>query len=358
MWGYDYAGNRYECSTHQSDKQAAVRAAREIERDRAVPTTTPQVNRVCTLKEAFDLLAAHDVRAGARPNTVDFHEDRAAHLLRILGAERLCDAEHLGLPELNAYTDRRLSEGAGRHTIQKEHRVLRQALGLAVQAKVCAIDPKSLKVAGFSKRRQYYQTGKRWLERAEYVTALLNEIVPYRRDDILLIVNLGVRRREPLTITPDRVKMTERSVRIEKLDEVTLKTEGSERWLPMNDTVMSIFQRRLQGARPGQALFTEWGSGNRDLQAAWTRARTKLVTLNEKLDYQLPMELSFTDLRRTCCSMLKNAGVSLETCADLLGHEDISMVRMVYGQASSRALQDAVAQLPTMYATATPDHQP
>jgi integrase len=75
---------------------------------------------------------------------------------------------------------------------------------------------------------------------------------------------------------------------------------------------------------------------------AWKRARAKLN------DDELPHRLTFNDLRRTFCSLLRNAGVSLEDCADLLGHADITMVRQVYGHASKKTLKSAIAKMPSM----------
>lgn len=331
FWGYDYLGKRYETTTHQTDWKAALNAAREIERVRAAAPVDAVIVNVCTLEGAFSLLAAHDVRVGAKPNTVRFHTDRSKHLLRLLGETTACTS--VDLATLEKYTDKRLIEKADRHTIQKEHRVLRQALRLA------GCDVSGLKVAGFVRRKHFYKPGCTWLESAEHVQALLAEVCPTRRDDIMIYVNLGVRRRELLTLTRARVDLRKRTVRVEELDEVTVKTEQSERTLDLNDNVLPIFTRRVRVEGP---LFSEWGSGNRDLMLAWKRARAKLN------DDELPHRLTFNDLRRTFCSLLRNAGVSLEDCADLLGHADITMVRQVYGHASKKTLKSAIAKMPSM----------
>jgi integrase len=342
FWGYDYAGKRYETTTHQTDKVAALNSAREIERERAKkpePVAAPVV--ICTLARAFELLQAHDIRVNAKPNTVDFHNDRAKHLLRILKPETLCSP--LMLSTVLRYTDTRLAEGADRHTIQKEHRVLRQALKLAHESGECPTDGSHLKVEGFVKARQFYKPGDVWLSKVAYISALLAELPPEHRDEVMVYLNLGLRRRELLTITPGRVDLAARVVRIECLNEISLKNEGAERELPLNDAMVALFTRLLATATPGAPLFVEWASGNRHLSEAWERARKQFLN-----DEDLPESLCFNDLRRTFCSLLKNAGVSFEDCAELLGHEDLTMVRQVYGHTQMSRLAKAVTCLPSM----------
>lgn len=368
-WAYDYAGKRYTASTHQTDRKAALEAARKIERDKSVPPSDPasHVAQTFTLAQALDLLEKHDVRANAAVNTVRFHEDRGRHLIRLLGADTPVAA--LTLPALNEYTDKRLVEKANRHTIQKEHRVLRHALALAKKDGKYFGDPKALTVEGFDKAkgtRGFYRPGDRWLERVEHIEALLAHTSSNpdrhrvdRRDDVLAIVNLGLRRRELLVICPEHVDRRNAVVQLRALKQGgtitrSLKTEGSTRPLPLNTVMLAMFERRMRNARAGAPLFTDWGSGNRDLKANWKRARASLLEhaptkeARADLDATLPESLTFNDLRRTFCSQMKNAGVSFEDCAELLGHEDIAMVRRVYGKTALDTLHAAVAKLPAM----------
>ena len=359
FWGYDYAGKRYFVSTHQSDKKAAIEAARKIERDRAVPSTnqasdsTPQN---CTLAEAFAELAAYDKRVKSAANTVAFHEDRGAHLVRLLGADFCFDGNtERELRALNEYTDMRLAEKADRHTIQKEHRVLRHALRLMKDIGRYPGEPKKLTIDGFRRARAFYTPGSRWLEKPEWIEELLAQTSSNpdkhrvdRRDDVLAYVNLGVRRRELNAILPEHVDLRAGTVHV-----AGSKTEGSKRDLPLNDAMHDLFKRRLRNAQPGRPLFVDWGSGNRDLRANWARARAALLErargrAREELERQLPDGLTFNDLRRTFCSLMRNAGVSFEDCAELLGHEDIAMVRLVYGKTASDAGRRAVARLPAL----------
>ena len=327
FWGYDYQGVRYETTTHQTDFEAALNAARKIERDRAAGPVAKPVKGPCTLEGAFALLTGNEILKGSKPNTIRFHNDRKAHLVRLLPST-VADIN------LDTYTIARLGEGADRHTVQKEHRVLRQALKLA------GYDTSKFKVDGFVSAKHFYTPGDAWLEEVTHIFALLDELDPTRRDDVLTYVNTGLRRRELLTITRGRVNLQKRELYIDELDRITLKTTGAKRTLPLNDVMLSILSRRSE--------FSEWHSGNRDINSAWKRARAKLVSNDADLDETLPQRLTFNDLRRTFCSLMRNAGVSFEDCADLLGHEDITMVRQVYGKAASKTLKAAIAKMPAM----------
>lgn len=386
FWGYDYRGNEYTASTHQTDFDAALKAARRIEGERSVEPADPAATKAkgFTLKEALNLLVEHDKRVRAAPNTVEFHNGRSRHLLRLLTPTLLCAS--IDLDVLTKYTDKRLAEtkdeeelgGNPRHTIQKEHRVLRHALRLAKKLGRYAGDPSVLVVEGFDEAlglRGFYQPGAEWLEKLEWIEALVAATSSNpdkhrvdRRDDILVYVNLGPRRREPLLIKPEHVNLEARTVKIRMPPKkessraprkAGLKTDSSERTLPLNDLMVDLFRRRLKNTQPGQPLFTDWGSGNRDLQANWARARTWLLERAEKTggkearakldkDSALPETLTFNGLRRTFCSQMRNGGVSPEDCAKLLGHDDTAMVKLVYGQVAMDTLHRAVAKLPAM----------
>jgi len=306
---------------------------------------------------------------------VAFHVNRGRHLVRLFGADMLC--EEIDLAALIAYSDKRLGEDAqpDRHTIRHEHSVLRHALRLAKDVGFYMGDPSKLKVEGFIEargHRGYYQPGETWLEKVEWIEALVahTSVDPDkhrvdRRDDILVYVNLGLRRRETLLLKPEHVDLTNATltVRMPRKESARqprrtgLKTDKSKRVLPLNKLMVELFRRRLREASAGQPLFSDWGSGNRDLRSNWQRARAWLLEragqesgqrARADLEAVLPATLTFNDLRRTFCSLMKNAGVSLEDCAELLGHEDVTMVKLVYGHTAMETLHRAVAKLPEM----------
>ena len=369
FWGYDYADVRYTASTHQTDYVAALEAARKIERDRSVPPTDPAKAQAqaYTLAEALGLVAAHDRRVKAPANTVRFHVDRGRHLVRVFGAKCLL----VGIKaKLKAYVDKRLDEDAADSTIAKELRVLRRAARLAHDDGFYPEEPSKLTVEGFTED-DVYEPCDVWLERVEWIDALIAHTSTNpdqhridRKDDLLVIINMGLRRRELLKLHPEHVDLQRGIVSVRRAKRGRkrkreprgggLKTKKSQRELPLNDVMRALFARRLRFAKAGHPLFVDWGSGNRDLQANWRRARAWLLDQEKtpaaraELDAVLPHGLTFNDLRRTFCSLMKNAGVSLEDCAELLGHEDTAMVKLVYGQTAMETLRKAVAKLPSM----------
>jgi hypothetical protein len=123
---------RYQASTHQTDGS---------------PNPAAEKAQGLTLQQALNLIAKHDERVRAAANTVQFHIDRGRHLVQKFGAQKLC--AEIDVPALEQYTDARLAEDPDRHTIQKEHHVLRQALRLAKKAGFYLGEPSALVVEGF-----------------------------------------------------------------------------------------------------------------------------------------------------------------------------------------------------------------
>ncbi len=377
FWAYDHAGKRYQASTHQTDRKAATGVARDEERRRALPPPDQAgiQAQALTLEDVLELLRLHDKRVNNKPNTVDYHTNRARHLMRLLGdggqlhvvdgRERLRNQTKMAtltLADTNRYTDARLAEGDGslpeRHTIQHEIRTLLQALGLAKAEGKWAGQVSALRPAAFKKQKQYYEPGTTWLTDVTQCDALVaatssGHVIIDRKDHITAYINMGVRRDELQLILPKHVNLTDRIVMVDGT-----KTDGAERPVALNDVMYEIFRRRLKIAKHGSPVFAPWGKANRDLQANWVRARVALINAQyergnddegDRLDATLPESLSFNDLRRTFCSLMAAAGVPVHHCADLLGHKSIDMVMEVYRRVAPASLHAAVAKLPTMY---------
>lgn len=213
----------------------------------------------------------------------------------------LCAA--IDLEALNKYTDKRLEEGPNRTTIQKEHRVLRHALRLAKDLGYYLGDPSALKVEGFIEsrgNRGLYQPGETWLERVEWIEALVAHTSANpdkhrvdRRDDILVYTNLGLRRREPLLIKPEHVDLKARTVTIrmprkeatasskKSARKTGLKTDKSKRVLPLNALMVELFKRHLRSVPAGSrssatgARATAASKRTGVVRAAWLLERAE-----------------------------------------------------------------------------------
>lgn len=348
IWGYDNRGTRWFESTRQTERKAALAAARDIEQRRSVPTD--RAADAFTLKAALMMILAEDRRSDARPKTVKFHQDKARHLIRVLGSGRRIAT--LTLADTNSYTDTRLAEGADRHTVQKEIRVLLQALYLAKSEGVYAGEPAHLKPAAFKKRRNYYQPREVWLT-AYQAQSLIDHTSTgpqtriNRKPHVAAYLHLGVRKDELYQIEPEHVQLAARTVWVDGS-----KTDGSARIVQLSDTATALLRHKLRNAAPGRPLFEPWPSAARDLTAAYERAKTaERLRLGLDLSEPLPgwpEHISFNDLRRTFCSMMATAGVPMQHCARLLGHASLDMVMLVYARLAPESLQDAVDQLPAL----------
>lgn len=329
-WGYDHDGRRWQESTHQRDKRAAIAARERLDRKYAVPAD--RATHPCTLEEALGLLIQHDKRAGNSPETVAFHVNHGRHLLRLLGRET--QIRELTIATSNAFMDKRLEEGASRHTIHKEFRVLIQALGCAAEAGMYAGDASSLKPKTLRKRSSYYTPREHWLD-GDKLQRLIDHVStgPQMRINRQLHVAAyaltGVRKRELYQIHPEHVDLKAGTVWVDGT-----KNDGAARTVYLSPAAVEVFRAKLQGARPGRPLFEPWPSGLRDLKAACERAG-------------LP-PMSFNDLRRSFCSIMATQGVPMQHCAALLGHASLDMVKQVYGRLAPQSLHDAVARLPAL----------
>jgi site-specific recombinase XerD len=372
--GYDAENTIYRVSTHQTEKKTAIEVARQIERERAVPSDrAAAARRALTVEGALELLLKHDLRVGARANTVTFHRNSGRHLVRLLNADR--PVHDLTIADTNTYTDLRLAEGRGtlkqRHSIQKEIRVLITALNCAKEMNLYAGDTKKLRPKAFAKQKLFYAPGTDWLENGEQCAALLEHTSDSkygkakidRKPHVIAYIHTGVRRDELYLIHPEHVDLDRGVVEVDGT-----KTDGAKRTVALSTTAREVFKRQLRTARPGRPLFAPWGKCNRDLKANWLRARRALIErarmraeeaaataaaepdyrAAERLDITLPRRLSFNDLRRTFCSLMAAAGVPAHHCADLLGHKSLDMVMSVYKRVAPVSLQAAVDALPAL----------
>jgi site-specific recombinase XerD len=353
----------------EREKYAAAEVARKEEARREQRPDNPAADQASgfTLNQARALLEKHDRINNAAPNTVEYHDDRAGHLVRVFGGS--APLAKIDMKAFVDYTEKRCDEGGSAYTIKKEHTVFRQMLGLAKSVGCYFGNPEVFVLPGYTE--DAYEPGDVWLEKVEWVNALIAHTSSNpdkhridRRDDMLVILNSGLRRRELLFIRPEHVNLEQRSFLVRDLSKrekknvgqraTGLKTKSSMRSVPMTDTLLEVFRRRLRTAQPGRPLFTDWGSGNRDLKANWKRARAWLIEqaptsrAAAELDAVLPQSLTFNDLRRTCCSLMRNAGVSKDDCAALLGHTDTRMVSLVYAHTADATLHAAIAKLPVM----------
>jgi integrase len=240
--------------------------------------------------------------------TIQVYEQKLGHFIRLWGEDfRLGDIT----PDLiDAFVNRRRSEGVVDHTIVKELAKLTTMLRLAKRSGAFHADIESLKPPDLVPN---YQPRKRALTREE-VVRLLAVLPPPRAALVAVCVALGVRLSEAYRILPSDVDMDAGRVFVGGT-----KTKASKRWLP----VLSLYRPMLAAALPHLPLPL-WSNLHNTLATACRRAGIERCTPN--------------DFRRTHSTLLIEAGVDRDVVRRLLGHTTTDMVDRVYGQPRPEAL--------------------
>lgn len=385
-WGYDVKGIKWTRSTRQHDKRAAAVAATEIERSLTLDAHRSEDRH--TLGEALEVMIEHARLAERSPSTMEFLTTKARHVARLMGKGMLCS--EIEPKHSHKFMHQRLKEGAHPHTVQKEIRILVQALRRAIKLGEYkpAIDPRLLRpdeLAGA------YDPRDRWLGVDDY-ERYLREFAPDRtyharsqdrRDYITVWTLTGVRESELYGVKPQDVDLEAAVWHVAgtKTKSTSRKAIASaKRTIPIPPVVVEIFRRRLKLPKP----FPRWATCTRDMFAACLRIEQEL---NPELDIvrgvhgadgelaarhhnrvtskrdRVPPPKPFdpvtpNDLRRTYASWLAQQGVPLHTAAKLMGHGSTQMLERVYARLAPETLRDAVAKLPFQVTGAEPPLPP
>ncbi len=328
-WVYEN-GRRITRTTKCRDRSAAEAVVRQWERDAADPDHAAA--RTATLTSALQLLLKLDeeeVAAGRRSrDTVDFHETKAGHLVRVF--ETNARGEHVPFPlarlrpaDVDGYISRRRAEGAADTTIAKELVVLRKSLRLAIRAGQWRGRVEEVIPIAFSPG---YEPRKRALT-ADELAKLLGKLTADRAARVAFIVATSACWRE--------TELARRGDVGEGLATVLLrgtKRKTRFRTVPIvSPAQKSLLAYALEHARgAGDALFQPWANVRRDLADACTAAKIERCSPN--------------DLRRTFASWQVEAGVPLFPIAQAMGHKDTRMLERVYGRQTPEQLAALMAR--------------
>ncbi len=328
-WFYEN-GRRVIRTTRCRDRAAAEAVARQWERDAADPDHAAA--RTATLTTALQLLLRLDeeeVAAGRRSrDTVEFHETKAGHLVRIFETNER--GERVGFPltrlrafDVDAYISRRRGEGAADTTISKELVVLRKSLRLAIRAGLWRGRVDEVIPVAFSPG---YEPRKRALT-AEELGKLLAKLTADRAARVAFIVSTSACWRE--------TELARRGDVGEGLSTVLLrgtKRKTRFRTVPIvSPAQKSLLEYALEHAKGhGEALFAPWANVRRDIADACTAAKIERCSPN--------------DLRRTFASWQVEAGVPLFPIAQAMGHRDTRMLERVYGRQTPEQLAALMAR--------------
>jgi integrase len=181
--------------------------------------------------------------------------------------------------------------------------------------------------------------------RTEQVEALVNAVAPRYRCILCVQAGLGLRAGEALGLRLRDIDFPRREVHIRLQADpddtgelIELKTPASKRTIPLPDRVARELSAHIAafpiGQREGllEGLLFHTSTGKPYARTVYhSRVFKGAVTKLRKQDSMLPVETSSHDLRHYFATTLLDAGESVVTVAELLGHEDATMVVKVYG---------------------------
>lgn len=173
--GVDRFGERWQRSTKQTVEADAKLVAARLEEELAEDAHSAK-DEACTLESVLNELITFSEASGRSPKTLEFLQTKAKHLVRLIGPRRHCSAITPAIT--SAYAQKRIGEGAHRHSVSFEIRVLMQALRRAAKLRRYKpqIEVRDLKP---DETRNAYQPRDRWLSPSDYAL-LLEELDPER----------------------------------------------------------------------------------------------------------------------------------------------------------------------------------
>ncbi len=305
-WTTYYQGSdRRRVSTKCTDRQAAIAAARELQRNSASPG---RIHAGETVADALtDFLEAPGAWA---PRTAEVYGQRAVNVARLLGPVRLAD---LGPEHIAGYICQR---GAGKQTLQLELTVLRMALRLAARRgrEVLPWDALKMPIPG------KVEPKTRWLTPAE-VQALCDALLTSRAQWVQVAVWTGARKSEVNSLDWADVDLIKETLHIRGT-----KTERSDRNIPLPAAMLDWLRSRQIKAGP---LVRPWGSN-------------MTTTLRRGCDRAKIAHCTPHDFRRTFASRLKQLGVDSMVVARLLGHTSSRLVDSTYGHLDLATMRAAM----------------
>jgi len=306
-WAVEFwkGGAQHRESARTTNEQEAIAFLRKRVEELAEGTYVGgRADRV-TVADLLKLVTADYATAGNRSGrTLEF---RVAALAAELGHLR---ATNLSPSVVEAYKEKRLSQGKARATINRELACLRRAYRLAERS-----HPSLISAASVPPIELYREDNVRQgvVSHTDYLALLAH--LPAPIDDAVAFAYLtGWRRSEVFGLTWHELDR-ERGL-------VTVPPErfrnGEPRELPLSSALSALIEKRWQarlvsgasGARVCEWLFHRDGEPVRDFRSAWWRAAHAIGKPG----------LLFQDLRRAALSNLVQSGVGEQVAMRISGH--------------------------------------
>jgi integrase len=339
IWWANIRGERV--STHCKDRPAARIARARLEREAADPRNAAA--RKTTVGDMIEHVLEDRKRAKGRlgrntQHTLDIYERTLGHVSRILGRDTpIFDIDY---EAVGRYISKREGEyHVSPHTISKELLSLRFGLRLE-QANGCyphSVDHVTRK-GRFSADHTPRSRFLTWEEIPALLTSLMAGLpvrvtnkprkgsLPRARHVAWLIAT-ACRLGESYRAQPEDLDRQRWILHIRGT-----KSKNALRDIPIAAPFRALASFAVEDAKPGRPMFKAWGNIYRGLALACARAGILPVTPN--------------DLRRTHASLLRQAGVSLDNLAPVMGHADTKLLFSTYGRTTPEALSNALESVP------------
>ncbi|MEQ9072726.1 MAG: site-specific integrase [Sandaracinaceae bacterium] len=328
---YDGTGERIRVSTGQEEKTEAEKEGYRLATEYADKSYHAQdettVNGELTIDALLNRFIEEKEVSELSHYTIRNYRRSFGHFLRLVG--RTKPSKEITKSLLSQYGTTRRKEGGKLSTVKMEIRTIITALRWAKGLNILDVDLTDIKPE-IAKGR--IPPRKRFLSPLEIQKAIqeVKKSSPERLPHVLIYLNLGIRKEDIYSITPESVDLSKRVVT------VYVKKVKKHIKLPMNDSMVKLFSELLNGAEPGKPLVRVYSEQWHQMTERWARRAG------------IP-HFTIHDLRRTCGSLMASNGVPIRTIADILGHSDIKTTFETYAHLLPTTSHDAVAKLPVMY---------
>lgn len=261
-----------------------------------------------------------------RPNTQKRYKSSVCNLIAFFGNAKLLD---ITADTIEDFTEKRLSTGLSRATVNRDLAVLRQIMKLAASKRFIRELPfQGVQFLAEDERRPHILT-------FEEEERILSAAAPHIRALVVLILETGMRSgREALSLRWSDVDFARDVILVRES-----KTRAGERSIPMSDRCRTelLRWRTVVGPESSPYVFPNmWDPSKpmKDLRRSWAKA-VKDAGLQHFWLY---------DLRHTMASRLAQAGVSPIFMEQLIGHTSARTLK-IYARANDEHRRDAIHKL-------------
>lgn len=233
---------------------------------------------------------------------------------------------------IDEFKQLRKSKGDQPATIVRKLTILKRMFNLAKKRWMWVKDvPPIEMIAKADKKRLRYLT-------FEEYHAVLEKCEPWLRDLVTVAAWTGLRKGNILNLKRSQVNIFNRTISIEA---DSMKNE-EHLIIPIAAPAYEVIKEALKVARIGNPCVFTHEDGKPYSAMQVQRAFQEALTKAEIEDFR------FHDLRHCFASWNRQAGVDLDTLADLMGHKDTRMTRR-YAHIGPKHLVEAISKLEQSY---------